>query len=210
MINDQSGMIIDDLGNVHVGYLGTPYSRKDFWDSLISLAPLKEKKVAPPITISTDNTGIPDMYYDNRNAPQTTTSVAAIITKDDPTDKQRKHILEAAYVSYKKHDMLLNKAFFIKDEDPPQTIKEYKDRVAKGLFIFDTRDIFEDSTDDGREYLDWALRWRDPSKNADHPGYNNAWKILHKAYEDLQLDIQVFSPEDGLKRLREFEAKSFT
>jgi hypothetical protein len=98
--------------------------------------------------------------------------------------------------------------FNMKDDEPPKTPGEFKDRVSKGLVTF--RSSGNDLKDDQKfPYGDFSetVRWRDPSKPKDSEGYEKATGKLSSKLKDYTTKVLVLqNPEDGLKLLEEFKA----
>lgn len=105
---------------------------------------------------------------------------------------------------YPKRDAL-KQQYGLMDDDSPKTYAEVAERIKAGLFTlpsneenFDSYEMFE------------YLRWRDPAKKEDRPGFDAAEKKLDAAATAVKDAIWVkANPEDALAALNAFEAATF-
>jgi len=94
--------------------------------------------------------------------------------------------------------------FGLRDDELPATSKELVKRIQEGKFVL--RERLEDDCYDGP--LD-NIRWRDPNKVRDKDGYDAFYSKMLKDYADTQDIVAILDPAEGLKAVREFEAKTY-
>lgn len=105
---------------------------------------------------------------------------------------------------YQKRDELYRE-FGIRDENAPQTPKEFVERILAGKFILPD----EDHDDDFCCSPAQAIIWRDPSVKKDYDGFNKAEKEMLAARTEVKDAIMIKSAEEGLAALKDFESKTF-
>lgn len=96
------------------------------------------------------------------------------------------------------------KTFYIYDNACPDTIEEALERIAKGQYTVAPKN-------EDYDFSEWThrLHWRDPAHPADQAGFDAANSRMNTAFQRAYDDIQVLTPEEGLKALREFEDTDF-
>lgn len=104
----------------------------------------------------------------------------------------------------------LHKAFHLTSEEPA-TYEEALQRIKEGKFKFPTKKELEDREDDGSGYDSYSfgrlIQWRTEDKDWD--GYNAAYTAMQKAQTEAKDAIMIGTPDEGLKAVKEFEAKTF-
>lgn len=105
------------------------------------------------------------------------------------------------------HNRAINKAFFIYDEEAPETPQELIDRIKAGNFVVEA-EYLNKPTWIGTFYQ--YFKWRNPSNPANNDGARAARKVLEKATQTLRDTIVVSNPTDGLAALNAYIAQDFT
>lgn len=141
---------------------------------------------------------------------EATMSYAAAVNSiqmETPTDqKQRKYLLTRANDIFYSKKSDAKKTFGLEDSPQPKTLAEFIQ------FIKDDKFTVEEKYLDRRVSVYCAvdyIRFRDPSIKEDQAGYNTFKDTLKKAYAELQDDIAILEPKEGLEKLRAFEAATF-
>lgn len=98
----------------------------------------------------------------------------------------------------------LKTQFGLTDDARPASFTELAARLKAGLFTLPT----DDGEFDRYDLLD-SLRWRDPAKKEDRPGFDAAEKLLQAAATKVKDAIWVkTNPEDALAALEAFESST--
>ena len=128
------------------------------------------------------------------------------IARDARLDEQVKYLKTRADNIFYEKDRELERAFHLRDDEAPQSIKEFKERVAAGKFSF--YDMSEDDEfSDGFYYGD--IRWRDPAVKADRKGYNAAHSKLQAAKSDVMDAIMIKTPAEAFAALEAYKGQTF-
>lgn len=103
------------------------------------------------------------------------------------------------------------KPFGLVDDEAPKTIKERKERIAAGKYVFKYYRDEEDYDEDEEHYdIDRVtLRWRDPAVKEDQKGYDAAMEKLKKDMTSYRDTIRIKDADTGLAAVQEFEAKTY-
>lgn len=117
----------------------------------------------------------------------------------------RRHMDNRLYgIKADKRDAL-KAQFGLTDDARPASFTELAARLKAGLFTLPT-----DSEDhfDSYDLFD-SLRWRDPAKKEDRPGFDAAEKLMQAAATKVKDAIWVkTNPEDALAALEAFESST--
>lgn len=92
--------------------------------------------------------------------------------------------------------------------------RELVQAIKDGKITFSYENEEEEIEDYGNRYryphdLISCISFRDPKVKADRTGWKNAVEQIEKDAKDVKDQIMVMSLEDGLKALKEFEAKDY-
>lgn len=121
------------------------------------------------------------------------------------TQEQRYHLTDRLEVLHDKKVFELEKAFGLVDDERPYYLKDFVERIQKGMFVLPDhpeRHLAE-------ECSVYDISWRDPSVKQNQEGFQKASNILRDAYLAAKDDIMIRPVEEGLKTLRAFEAQDF-
>jgi hypothetical protein len=127
----------------------------------------------------------------------------AEVTKTQ-VDKEREYLRQRLRDIHENHVDSLRVQFYLDDDAPPKSVREIVARIKDGKFEMPAEK--DDNNWNGNPI--WNIRWRDPSKPADHKGFDAAEKKLEEAFTAAKDQIMVMDAATGLKALQEFE--SFT
>lgn len=121
---------------------------------------------------------------------------------------QKNFLRDRAFEALRNKEENALKTYRLEDDPSPVTFSELKDRLEKGLYIWD-KEGEEQYVKRGCAYNPFCfITWRDPSKPADQEGYNKFRDALKVKFNYLEEEIKIKSPEDGLKALRDFQAET--
>lgn len=132
---------------------------------------------------------------------------ASISTPSTETQDQRKYLEKRLSATYAELRDPLEAFFGLIDDTPPQSPKEFAERIAEGKFkIRGTGDDEKNAT----SYRYWDIGslmiWRDPAKKSDQDGFDAARADL-KAKRQAALDIiKIDEPKAGLEAVKALEA----
>jgi hypothetical protein len=117
----------------------------------------------------------------------------------DTAQDQRKYLSERVYsIKYTKNNEIA-KQFHREAPDAPKTVKELEERLKKGLYTVEKPKGYDDDEEDF--YWRDLFSWRTPDTQFDKAGYDAAHKELDLFIEDIQDQIKILDPKDGLALL---------
>lgn len=124
-------------------------------------------------------------------------------------DQQRlDHLQSRLYAVTDKKDRDLQRAYGLRDNEPPTTLADLFKRIEEKKYVVDEDKLGKTQYYFG-DLLRW-IRWRDPAVKPDQVGYDKVWEEVQKE-RDATLDvIMVSDAKAGLEALQAFEAKTFT
>jgi hypothetical protein len=125
-------------------------------------------------------------------------------------DRSKDHLLQRVETARYEKLNALRKAYGTINDDEPNTMKDFFDRIAAGKYILDLTPEQQANRSfwNTRDIVDY-ITWRDPAVKQDHEGLKAASGALQKAVNDVSDEIIVKTPAEGLQSLRDFQAKTF-
>lgn len=114
----------------------------------------------------------------------------------------RSHLQSRLYDTREKKNVDLRRFFGLMDDEAPETAEDTIQRIKDGKYIL------RPASDYYRTFRD-RIRWRDPAKQEDEAGYEAAWEVLNKDFQDANDIITVLDVKDGLSALKQFESKTY-
>lgn len=96
----------------------------------------------------------------------------------------------------------MQREFNLIDDKAPRMGQELVDRIMAGKYVLET---YEDAWGEKAD----RLKWRDPAKPADKPGYDTALAAKEEAYTKTMRTIVIKSPDEGLAAFEAFENTTF-
>lgn len=120
---------------------------------------------------------------------------------------QRKYLSARLMTLAKNKEPDLLRNFGLTDDKAPMTFDEAVQRIKDGKYT--VVEQYSGNTANGYYGLDSAIRWRDPAKKEDKPGYDAAKKLMAAAVTDTQDAIMIKTPDEALAAVKAFEAMTF-
>ena len=121
------------------------------------------------------------------------------------TENQRHHLRDRLHGVYHDKKTDLRRHFHLDDDPSPKTPQELVDRIKAGQYVL---------LKNHEGWESWmgpysGIRWRKPDVVEDLEGYLASEAVLDVARVQAKDGLIVLPVEEGLKTLREFEAKTF-
>jgi hypothetical protein len=156
------------------------------------LACVKTKPCPPP---AIDWSG-----YQEGNNPMNSYATATVQAGTTETQDQRKYLEKRLYEVYSEKRDPLEATFGLIDDEAPNTVDEFKKRIADGSYTFRTGDQYR--------YWSWMdlIQWRHPDRKRDDEGFKAALEDLKAARQKALDDIKIKDPETGLKAVIDLES----
>lgn len=157
------------------------------------------------------------------NIPKEKEDTTMLLNSQTPIEiSQRNYLSDRIYTVRCDAMELLSKKFNMIDDRPPQTFKDLKERLTKGLYVFvkngkpiDDEDLLEDDDNEDDDYgsprdfweFSEVIAWRDPSKKRDKAGYSEKVQQLDKDSATLKDLIVIKSATEGYEAFEAFKTK---
>lgn len=150
--------------------------------------------------------------YSKKRTPQkkeTTMTTAVTIEANYDLRNQRHALDDALYSTESEKREELRDFFHLNDDKPPRNPVELVERIQAGKFMIPEVEAVKSK--EGKSYYDPYnhIRWRDPAVLEDKAGFEAASAQLSADAEAVRLDLAILDPKDGLKALRDFQAKTY-